>query len=227
MRARVVRGIAVVACAAAIGVSCVAAEDAAAGAPVAATPAPAATPAATPRWSFQATANAYLLPDDENYVQPIVIARRDRLHLEARYNYEDRSTGSLYAGYAFSTGTTVEFEAIPMLGAVVGRTDGVAAGCTLTLAWKQLAVYSENEYVVDFADRESNFFYDWSEVTWEPADWAGVGLVSQRTRVYETDRDLQRGVMARFAKGAFTGAVYWFNPGSADDFAVVSFGAGF
>ncbi len=189
---------------------------------------PAAPPApAAPHWSVDATANAYLLPDDENYIQPTVVARRGRLHLEARYNYEDRDTGSLWGGYAFATGTTVEFEVIPMLGAVVGGTDGVAPGFKFTLAWKELSVYSENEYVIDFADRESNFFYDWSEVTWEPNDTWGVGVVSQRTRVYATDRDLQRGLMARFAKGAFTGTVYWFNPGSEDDFVVLSAGFGF
>jgi hypothetical protein len=196
-----------------------------------AAPAPAAASAssapAAPRWSVDATANAYLLPDDEDYLQPTVVARRGRLHLETRYNYEDRDTGSLFAGYAFATGTTVEFEAIPMLGAVVGGTDGVAAGCTFSLSWKQLSVYSENEFVLDFADRESNFFYDWSEVTWVPNDTWSLGVVTQRTRVYDTDRDLQRGLMARFAKGAFTGTVYWFNPGSDDDFVVLSAGVGF
>jgi len=187
----------------------------------------ATTAPARATWSVAGSALYYALPDDENYVQPMVVARRDRLHLEARYNYEDRDTGSLFGGWAFGGGKEFTWEAIPMLGAVIGHTDGVAPGCTITLAWKQLSVYSENEYVVDFADREGDFFYDWSEVTWDPADWIGVGVVTQRTRAYQSDRDLQRGVMARFAKGAFTGAVYWFNPGSEDDFAVVSFGAGF
>lgn len=184
-------------------------------------------PAGQPRWTGSLSAFWYLLPDDENYVSPIVVARRDRLHLEARFNYEDRDTGSFFGGWTFTAGKTVEFEATPMLGAVTGQTDGIAPGCTFSLAWKQLAWYSENEYVIDFADRESNFYYNWSELTWEPLDWLGAGVVTQRTRVYETDRDVQRGILARFTRGRFSAAGYWMNPGSEDDFGIVSLGLEF
>jgi len=178
-------------------------------------------------WTWNAAASWYLLPDDENYVLPIVIARHDRLHLEARYNYEDRDTGSLFGGWAFEGGDSLEWEAIPMLGAVVGNTDAIAPGVTFSLAWKQLAFYSENEYVVVPSDHKENFYYNWSELTWEPLDWLGAGMVTQRTRVYETERDLQRGLMMRLSRGRWSGAGYWFNPGSDDDFGVLTFSAEF
>lgn len=179
------------------------------------------------RWSFDATAIYFDLPDDEDYVQPQFVARRDRLHLEARWNYEDIHTASIFGGWAFGGGSEFEWEAIPILGAVFGETDGVAPGCIVSLSWKELQAYSEIEYVAVFADRESNFLYAWSEITWDPVDAFGAGMVVQRTRVYETDRDTQRGVMARYTHRAFTGAVYWFNPGSSDDFVAISVGAGF
>lgn len=58
--------------------------------------APAALAAQTgePDWSYSVLAYTYIVPDDANYVQPTFIADRDRLHLEARYSYEDRKTGS-------------------------------------------------------------------------------------------------------------------------------------
>ena len=79
-------------------------------------------------WSFSASAYAYIVPDDRDYVQPTVTADRGWLHLEARYNYEDFNTGSLWVGYNLSAGEKVTLEFTPMLGAVVGDTDGVAPG---------------------------------------------------------------------------------------------------
>ena len=194
-------------------------------------PAPGASPAAASPapegWSYDLAALYYVLPDDRNYVQPMFTARGGRLHVEARYNYEDLHTTSIFGGWAFGGGSEFTWEAIPMLGAVVGQTDGLAPACSVTLAWKELSVYSENEYVVDFADRESNFFYSWSEITWDPNEAFGAGMVVQRTRLRDTDRDLQRGVMARVSGKRVSGALYWFNPGSADDFVAVSVGVGF
>ncbi|HKQ97683.1 MAG TPA: hypothetical protein VJV75_07405, partial [Candidatus Polarisedimenticolia bacterium] len=173
-------------------------------------------------WHGSANVLAYFPEDDDNYLSPIVVMRHDRLHLEARWNYEEKETGSLFAGWVFTAGSTVEFEAVPMLGAIAGDLDGVAPGCTFSLAWKELFVYSENEIVFDLSDREGSYFYNWSEITWEPLDWLGAGMVTQHTRVYESDREIQRGAMARVTKGRFSSAVYWFNPGSTDDFIVVS-----
>ena len=40
-------------------------------------------------------------------MQPTVAADRDWLHVEARFNYEDRDTGSVWLGYNFSVGEEV------------------------------------------------------------------------------------------------------------------------
>ncbi len=49
--------------------------------------------------TINASASAYAIEDDEDYVQPTIIADRDHLHFEARFNYEDRDTGSAWVGY--------------------------------------------------------------------------------------------------------------------------------
>ena len=68
---------------------------------------PAAQAAAQPRvwsfqWSFHAAAATYILPDDDDYVQPTVTADRGRLHFESRYNYEGRDSVSFFAGWNFA-----------------------------------------------------------------------------------------------------------------------------
>ena len=60
----------------------------------------ATTAAAAPvSWSFSSSMYIYQVRDDRNYAQPTLTADRGWLHLEARYNYEDRKTGSLWLGY--------------------------------------------------------------------------------------------------------------------------------
>lgn len=46
-------------------------------------------------WSFAAAVYGYLIPDDQSYFSAPFRADRNRAHLEARYNYEDRKTGSI------------------------------------------------------------------------------------------------------------------------------------
>src|SRR3954468_4630422 len=73
---------------------------------------------AAAEWSFSAAAYTYLLPDEGNYAQPTVTADHGRVHLEARYNYEDRDTGSLWIGFNVEGGEHVEWSLTPMLGGV-------------------------------------------------------------------------------------------------------------
>jgi hypothetical protein len=172
----------------------------------------AAAPADNHAWSFSASAYTYVLSDNQYYVQPTISAGRGRLHLEARYNYENLDTGSAWLGANFSGGKTLEWELTPMLGGVFGETTGIAPGLQLSLSWWKLNLSSENEYVFDAGDSSDSFFYNWSELTLTPAGTFQFGLVTQRTRVYQTDREIQRGVMAGFSIDRVTVSGYVFNP---------------
>jgi hypothetical protein len=162
-------------------------------------------------WSLSASAYVYFVPDSRDYVLPIFTADRDWLHLEARYNYEDLATGSVWVGYNFSGGDQLEWELTPIVGAVSGNTDGVAPGYEGTLRFWRLELYSEGEYVFDFGSASDHFFYNWSELSLGP-DWLRFGLVAQRTRVYQTDRDIQRGFLAGFSYKMVGFTAYLFNP---------------
>jgi hypothetical protein len=168
--------------------------------------------ASPPRWEVAAAAYTYLLPDEGDFVQPTVQADRGPLHLEARLNYEDLDTGSLWIGYNAALGEAVTLELTPMLGVVLGATDGVAPGYKATLAWRALALYSETEYVIDAEARENDFLYTWSELTVAPREWWRVGLVVQRTKAYETAFDIQRGALVGITYKAADVSAYVFHP---------------
>ena len=162
--------------------------------------------------SYAASASIYLIEDDEDYLQPTVSADCDRLHLEARYNYEDRDTVSAWIGFNVSVGDEMLFEFTPMLGVVAGRTKGIAPGYKGTLSWRRLALYSEAEYVFDADDSSDSFLYTWSELALAPTERWRVGFVAQRTRVYETDFDIQRGLLLGASFGRLDITAYVLNP---------------
>ncbi len=182
---------------------------------------PDTTDEAEQAWSFSAAVYTYIVPEDSDYAQPTLTLDRGWLHLEARYNYEDLETGSVWVGCNFSGGDKLAWEITPMLGGVFGNTDGVAPGYKGSLSWWKLELYSEGEYVFDTGDSSDSFFYNWSELTLAPVDWFRFGLVTQRTRVYETDRDIQRGLLAGFSYKALDVTTYVFNPDDSKPTVVV------
>lgn len=173
-------------------------------------------------WSISLSAYTYFVPDDRDYVQPTLAADRDWLHLEARFNYEAPETGSAWVGYNFAGGDAVSWELTGMLGGVFGDTTGIAGGYKGSLSWARLDLYSEGELVFDTGESSDSFFYNWSEVTLAPADWCRLGLVTQRTRAYEADRDLQRGLLVRFSYGKLDLTTHVFNPDDSDPIVVIS-----
>lgn len=162
-------------------------------------------------WSFYASAFFYVVPDDDDFVQPTFMADRDWLHLELRYNYEALDTGSAWFGVNFGGGEEVTWEFTPMIGAVFGDTSGVAPGYRFGLNWWKLEFSTEGEFVFDTDNSSDNFFYSWSELSLAPVEGFRFGIALQRTRVFEEDRDVQFGLLAGFSIGKFDASAYVFN----------------
>jgi hypothetical protein len=158
----------------------------------------------------------YAVPGADNYLQPTVKADEERLHLEARYNYESKNALSLWGGYKFIGGGTISAEITPMLGLVAGGTSGVAPGAELALGWKAFELYSEGEYMYDFDEHSDSFFYSWSELTVSlPLAWR-VGAALQRTQRYETPREFQPGLLVGTTFGAVQVTAHVFDLDLAD-----------
>jgi hypothetical protein len=98
-----------------------------------------------------------------------------------------------------------------MLGGVFGNTTGIAPGYKLSLTYWKFEFSSEGEWVFDTGNSEGNFFYNWSELSVSPVDWFRFGLVGQRTRAYQTDVDIQRGLLVGFSYKKMDFTTYVFN----------------
>jgi len=167
-------------------------------------------PKTEPEWALSASVFTYFTPD-RNYLQPTFTADRGPLHLQLRYNYENHETGSAWIGYKFQAGSGIELEFTPAVGGVFGKTDGIAPGWSFSLGYRRLKLYSESEYLFDLNSKSDNFFYTWSELTYSIKDWLRAGLAAQRTRAYQTDVDVQRGLTAGVAFGNLDLAAYVLN----------------
>lgn len=191
--------------------------------------APGTAPAASegPSWAWGPSVLFYILPGETNYLQPTLTADRGALHLEARYNYEDRETGSVFVGWNLSFGEELKLGLTPMLGGVFGRTNGIAPALTLTLEWGPLALWSQCEYVFDLEDSSGNFFYAWSELSVSIVDWLRAGLALQRTRVFQANTEIQGGPLLGVSFWKLSATAYLFAPGQEDQFVAVSVAGSF
>jgi hypothetical protein len=175
-----------------------------------------------PAWEWGPSVLLYVLPGEPDFLQPTLTVDRGALHLEARYNYEDKETGSAFVGWNLSFGEELKLGLTPMLGGVFGRTNGIAPALTLTLEWGPLALWSQSEYVFDLGDSSASFFYAWSELSVSFPEWLRAGLALQRTRVVRTPREVEWGPLLGFSVWKLTATAYLFAPGQDGQYVVLA-----
>ncbi|HEX6884937.1 MAG TPA: hypothetical protein VF530_16295 [Planctomycetota bacterium] len=173
-------------------------------------------------WELSASVFYSDPPGSEDRLTPIVYADRGALHLELRYNYEDLETAAFFAGWTLEYGDELALALTPMLGAVVGDTDGIAPALELDLGWRRISWYGESEYLFDLDDSDDDFFYSWSTLTYGLTDWLSAGLAFERSKLVDTDWSVQRGLAIEMAREHVGFSLYAYNLGSDDSYAVVA-----
>ena len=171
------------------------------------------------KWNVEASALFYFIPEDF-FILPIIKADKNKLHLESRFNYEDRNTVSFFGGYNFTGGNKIEYTITPMIGAVLGNSDGIAPGLEMDFTLGKFELYSEMEYLFELNDKSYSYYYNWTELTFAPKDWLWVGITGQRTRLYESKLEIQRGILAGISLGNLSFTGYLFNPFSDNLFII-------
>lgn len=180
-----------------------------------------------PGWEWSPSVLWYALREERDFLQPTLAVDRGALHLEARYNYEARDTGSAWVGWNLSFGEELKLGLTPMVGGVFGQTSGIAPGLTITLEWGPAAFWSQSEFVFDLGDSSQSYFYVWSELSVTGPDWLRVGAVLQRTRAFQTSTEVQGGPLVGFSFWKLSATAYLFAPGQEDQFAVLALAGAF
>ena len=87
-------------------------------------------------------------------------------YLEGRYGYEDPTTASVFMGWKVAAIKDDLLNITPMFGVLTAHIDGLAPALTFESDIGKFKFESENEYVVDYAGKNQNFFYDWTKASY-------------------------------------------------------------
>jgi hypothetical protein len=179
--------------------------------------------------AFTASVNGsyYALRDEPDFSIVVAAVNYGPFRIEARHNYEARHATSVFAGWKFAGGDGWEWEVTPIAGVLGGAERGGIVGVEGSGAHGPFDVYVEAEYVNSHTSSADSYFYAWTEAAWRPVEWLRIGIVGQRTRVVQTDRDIQRGPFAQVSYKAATLGVYAFNPDASSRYTVVSLALAF
>ena len=167
------------------------------------------------QYSFMGAGQSSLLAPVAHYES------RQKWYAEARYNYEDMNTFSLYAGRTFSRQRDLSWSFTPMIGGMAGKLKGGSFGLNSELSYRKFNFSSQAQYSVSAGSRNDNFFYNWSELWYAPADWVYTGIALQHTRIYATNTLLDPGVLLGFSYNQWSFPVYSFNPFDSGRYFVV------
>lgn len=186
-----------------------------------------AAPDTTPKWTTSLSTFWIEPPDDSGYLSGILSADRGSLHLEAHWAYEDRDTLSVFAGKSFPIEGDLSGSFTPRIGIAGGDSDGIVPAMALGLGWKALHFSTDIEYLIGTSSDTDDFLYSWSELAWAVTNRFSVGLVGQRTNVFDQELSVDRGFLVGMSLGKAHLTAYWFNPDQDDPYLSVAIGAGF
>ncbi len=146
---------------------------------------------------------------------------KHKWYAEARYNYEDINTFSLYAGRTFSAQRIFSWSLTPMIGGMAGKMKGGSFGLNSECSFKKFGFSSQAQYSLSAETEYDNFFYNWSELYYQPFDWVYTGIAVQHTRMYATNALVDPGVLLGFSYNQWSFPMYSFKPFAAERYFVV------
>jgi len=158
---------------------------------------------------------------------PIVsFESKNKWYAEARYNYEELETFSFYVGKAFTSKNTrpldtlefkkptdkVSYSVTPLLGGVAGKYKGVSGGINAVVEYRHVFFSTQSQYTIAYYE-SGDFFFAWSELGYQPWNWLFVGVTTQHTYLYQSDRLIvEPGGVIGFTMGRWNFPLYVFNP---------------
>jgi hypothetical protein len=157
----------------------------------------------------------YLQEEESMPIVPIIhIQSNKNWYAEARYNYEEQNSFSIYGGKSF-TKTTEKFiyTLTPIAGGVIGQMNGGSVGLNTFVEYNNFFFSSQSQFTFSFKNQLQDFFYDWSELGYEPLRWFYFGCSIQHTFYRQSHQNLiEPGVVLGFTLGKWTLPIYGFNP---------------
>lgn len=142
-------------------------------------------------------------------------------YAEARYNYEDFNTLSLYGGKTFSKEGDFSMSATPLLGGMVGLMNGGSLGLNFESEYGNLFLSSQSQYSFSLEDKMNKYFFTWSEMGYQLRQWCYAGVALQQTSMYKEAGKWETGYMIGFSFKKWTIPFYVFSPSKQEKYFIV------
>jgi len=140
---------------------------------------------------------------------------------EARYNYDETQTLSLYAGKTFSRKGAFSYSATPVIGGLMGRINGGSIGMNMDFGFENVFFSTQSQYTFSLEQRTNKYFFNWSELGYQALPWLYGGMALQQTNVYQAAGKFEPGCMLGFSVRNWTVPVYVFNQAGGDPYFVL------
>lgn len=142
-------------------------------------------------------------------------------YAEARYNYDELNTFSLYAGRTFSGERAITYSITPMLGGMAGASRGGSIGLNTEFDYRGFNFSSQSQYCVSADSRANNYFFSWSELSYQPLKWLYGGVSLQNTHLYQDGPLNEPGFLIAFTYKQLTFPCYSFNTFDTERYFIV------
>lgn len=100
----------------------------------------------------------------------------------------------------------------PLLGGAIGNFNGISTGANLDIDYGSFFISMQSQYSFSTDQRADNFFYNWSELAYQPLPWLYGGVSVQHTRLYKTETNFEPGILIGFTFRNLTIPLYTFAP---------------
>jgi hypothetical protein len=125
----------------------------------------------------------YIYKNSSSCIVPLVYYEtKNHWYASARYNYETDQTLSLQLGKTFSKQGGFSYSITPLAGLLAGNFKGLSIGTQMEFENGKFSLFTELEYCLRFKNETDNFFYNWSEFSFQPSKIFYVGLAMQSTK---------------------------------------------
>jgi hypothetical protein len=151
-------------------------------------------------------------PAQTTLIMPVAYYKsRSNWYAEARYNYDEVNTVSLYAGRTFRVNRELSYSITPMIGAMTGDANGGSIALNTEFDFRGFNFSLQSQYSINADSRSNNFFYSWSELSYQPLHWLFAGVSMQNTQVYRVATVHEPGVLLGFSFNEIEIPIYSFN----------------
>jgi hypothetical protein len=163
----------------------------------------------------------YVYPSNDNCIVPFIYYEaKNGWYGSIRYNYESDKTTSFQIGKKFSKDGKLSYSATPLVGALTGKFKGISMSALTEIETGKFSFYSEPEYCIGFHEPDKNFFYSWTELSFQPHHFFFTGLALQIVKPDKGSFDAEPGIVFAFNAQNFEIPFYFFRPSRSSNYFI-------